>query len=149
MDYSFFDTFGSPALIGSIFTFVANKAYEKFKNRQKQPYLQSLVELKELEIRESNINKQITMLLNENVEYKNHMKQEMEQLLLTMSEMRDKHENEIRLLQEKYEEKMDDMQKQVTKLSDEVIKYRRENGALHLLLTEKGISVPSWIKTNI
>jgi Mg2+/Co2+ transporter CorB len=149
MDYSLFDTFGSPALIGSIFTFLANKAYEKFRDRQKKPYLQSLVDLKELEIRESNINKQVTILLDSHVEYKNYMNEEMNKLLLRISEMRDKHENEIRLLQEKYEEKMDDMQKQVTKLSDEVIKYRRENGALHLLLTEKGISVPSWIKTNI
>jgi hypothetical protein len=45
-----------------------------------------------------------------------------------------------------YESEMSSMKQKITNLTEEVLSYRRENGALHLLLQDRNIEVPDWVK---
>jgi hypothetical protein len=57
----------------------------------------------------------------------------------TMSDMEDRHRTQIQNMKTKYEEEINTLRNEVVVLRDKITEYQRENGALHLLLRDRGI----------
>lgn len=90
---------------------------------------------------------QVSDLLKDSERYRKEIKNDLENMRTIMGEMENRHKDELSTLSNRYESELNQLRSEVTVLRDKITEYRRENGALHLLLRERGIEPPSWINS--
>ena len=93
------------------------------------------------------LTEQFEVLLKESNAYRIEVREDLVRLRKEFDTIKSRYEKDIEEIRIHYESEMETMREQVNTLTEEVKKYRQENGALHLLLRERGIEIPSWINT--
>lgn len=86
------------------------------------------------------------MLLESSEKYRDEVRSDMERLKLELEKQAKQCNDELSSMKLIYENELHSMQTKMTALTEEVAEYRRENGALHLLLRDRGVEIPSWVK---
>ena len=86
------------------------------------------------------------MLLESSEKNRDEVRSDMERLKLELEKQAQQCNDELSSMKSMYENELHSMQTKMTALTEEVAEYRRENGALHLLLRDRGVEIPSWVK---
>jgi ABC-type phosphate transport system auxiliary subunit len=86
------------------------------------------------------------LLLESSEKYRDEVRSDMERLKLELEKQAKQCNDELSSMKLIYENELHSMQTKMTALTEEVAEYRRENGALHLLLRDRGVEIPSWVK---
>lgn len=89
---------------------------------------------------------QIELLLESSEKYRDEVRQDMIRMKAEMEKIHHAHEKEMNDFRSQYENQISSLKEQVATLMKEVELYRRENGALHLLLKNRDIEVPDWVR---
>lgn len=132
-------------IIGSVSTFVAKILWDWYKERTKQEHKNNS-QAKKNEIEEKSVlTEQFQVLLQESNSYRKEVREDLIRMREEFDTMKSQYDQDLLELKNHYENELKTMQDQVASLTEEVKRYRQENGALHLLLRERGIEVPSWI----
>lgn len=132
-------------IIGSVSTFVAKISWDWYKERTKQEHRNNS-QAKKNEIEEKSVlTEQFYVLLQESNSYRKEVREDLIRMREEFDIMKSQYDQDLLELKNHYENELKNMQDQVASLTEEVKRYRQENGALHLLLRERGIEVPSWI----
>lgn len=149
MDYEVFVTaathFSAPAL-ASIATFAANKMWQSHVSRKNRATSMNIAEQRSLYEKQKNLTEEVNVLLSANKSYREEIKKDLDSLKNELEESTSFHRKEMEMMKKEYEEEIQRLRTKISELASELLTYRRENGALHLLLSERGIEVPSWVK---
>ena len=149
MDYEVFVTaathFSAPAL-ASIATFAANKMWQSHVSRKNRVTSMNIAEQRSLYEKQKNLTEEVNVLLSANKSYREEIKKDLDSLKNELEESTSFHRKEMEMMKKEYEEEIQRLRTKISELASELLTYRRENGALHLLLSERGIEVPSWVK---
>lgn len=149
MDYEVFVTaathFSAPAL-ASIATFAANKMWQSHVSRKNRSTAMNIAEQRSLYEKQKNLTEEVNVLLSANKSYREEIKKDLDSLKNELEESTSFHRKEMEMMKKEYEEEIQRLRTKISELASELLTYRRENGALHLLLSERGIEVPSWVK---
>lgn len=89
---------------------------------------------------------QFSALMQASESYREEVRLDMDRMKRDFSDLQTKYETEMTKMKDEYELQIKTMQTQIAAMKTEITEYRRENGALHLLLRDQGIEVPSWVK---
>jgi chromosome condensin MukBEF ATPase and DNA-binding subunit MukB len=135
-------------LAGAIFTFLGNMTLVAYRGYLQKKRAEPVLEKKFANDEQKALAEQIRMLLKASEDYRNEVREDLDRMKQEMSDMSNRHEEEMRIIRTAYDTEMEEMQRKITELTEEVMSYRRENGALHLLLKDKGIDVPVWITSS-
>lgn len=92
------------------------------------------------------LTEQFTALIQANQSYREEVRDDMDKMKKEFDNLQSKYEKDLHELTCKYEIELESMKNKLALLTKEVIEYRQENGALHLLLKQQGVEVPGWIK---
>jgi len=149
MDYEIFVTaathFSAPAL-ASIATFTVNKMWQSHISRKNRSTAINIAEQRSLYEKQKNLTEEVNVLLSANKSYREEIKKDLDSLKNELEESTSFHRKEMEMMKKEYEEEIQRLRTKISELASELLTYRRENGALHLLLSERGIEVPSWVK---
>lgn len=130
---------------GAIFSFVAKISWDWYKERSKQQHKDNASHRKSDIEEKAVMTDQFQVLLQESNSYRKEVREDLIRMKEEFDTMKIQYEKDISELKHQYETELKSMQDQVASLTEEVKRYRQENGALHLLLRERGVEVPSWI----
>lgn len=149
MDYEIFVTaathLSAPAL-ASIATFAANKMWQSHVSGKNRVIAMNIAEQRSLYEKQKNLTGEVNVLLSANKSYREEIKKDLDSLKNELEESKSFHRKEMEMMKKEYEEEIQRLRTKISELASELLTYRRENGALHLLLSERGIEVPSWVK---
>jgi len=137
--------FSSPAL-ASIATFTVNKMWQSHISRKNRSTAMNIAEQRSLYEKQKNLTEEVNVLLSANKSYREEIKKDLDSLKNELEESTSFHRKEMEMMKKEYEEEIQRLRTKISELASELLTYRRENGALHLLLSERGIEVPSWVK---
>ena len=137
--------FSAPAL-ASIATFTVNKMWQSHMSRKNRSTAMNIAEQRSLYEKQKNLTEEVNVLLSANKSYREEIKKDLDSLKNELEESTSFHRKEMEMMKKEYEEEIQRLRTKISELASELLTYRRENGALHLLLSERGIEVPSWVK---
>ncbi len=92
------------------------------------------------------ISAQFAALMQASESYREEVRNDMDRMRKDMDQLQKKYETDMSIMKEQYEKEISLLKNEVLQLTEEMTEYRRENGALHLLLKDRGIDPPHWIK---
>lgn len=131
---------------GAVFTFVAQTSWkyykEKFRSKKKDEILTQKLSIEDRVA----MTEQIELLLTESNRYRTEVREDLTRIKSEFDTMKIRYEKDIEQMKQHYEGEISNMKETVISLQNEVSHLRKENGALHLLLQNQGIEVPSWIQ---
>lgn len=142
------DTLLSAGVLASVITVVANFGIAWFRSRQQLRTVNTVMMQKFGIASQKTLTDQFEALIRASESYREEVRNDMERLRTEHRTLHSKYENEIGEMKEFYEGEIAILRQRIATLTEEVISYRRENGALHLLLQQRGISVPDWVRWN-
>lgn len=88
---------------------------------------------------------QFAALMKASESYREEVRQDMDRMKEDFQTLNVKYETDMASMRSEYEDEISILRQKIVKLTEEIVAYRRENGALHLLLKEKGIDIPDWV----
>jgi chromosome condensin MukBEF ATPase and DNA-binding subunit MukB len=135
----------SSGAIGAAFTFLGNMALTAYRGHLQRKRAEPVLEKKFATDDQKILAEQFKVLLKASEDYREEVREDLDRMKQDMAEMSKRHEEEMQTIRTSYDKEMEKMQKKISDLTEEVMSYRRENGALHLLLKDKGIDVPLWV----
>ena len=133
-------------IAGALCTVIGNIIISTYKNWSNSRNGKSSIENKLSIDEKRNILDQVKLLLESSEKYRDEVRSDMERLKLELEKQAKQCNDELSSMKSMYENELHSMQKKMTALTEEVAEYRRENGALHLLLRDRGVEIPSWVK---
>jgi chromosome segregation ATPase len=139
-------TNSSAPILASVATFTVNKLWQAQAARKNRSISLDVAEQRSLYEKQKNLTEEVNVLLSANKSYREEIKKDLDLLKNELEESTCFHRKEMEMMKKEYEEEIQRLRTKISELASELLTYRRENGALHLLLSEKGIEVPSWVK---
>lgn len=133
-------------IIGSLLTMIGNFAIYYYKNKISKNNINNIIETKKSFEEKRTISDQMSLLLSSSEKYREEVRLDMENLRQQMKNQNENCTKEIEIIKDKYEKEIEKMKTTVETLTKEVENYRRDNALLYLILREKGIDVPDWVK---
>lgn len=133
-------------IIGSLLTMIGNFAIYYYKNKISKNNINNIMETKKSFEEKRTISDQMSLLLSSSEKYREEVRLDMENLRQQMKNQNENCTKEIEIIKDKYEKEIEKMKTTVETLTKEVENYRRDNALLYLILREKGIDVPDWVK---
>ena len=133
-------------IIGSLLTMIGNFAIYYYKNKISKNNINNVMEAKRSVDEKRTIADQMSLLLSSSENYREEVRLDMENLRHQMKTQNENCTKEIEIIKDKYEKEIEKMKTTVETLTKEVENYRRDNALLYLILREKGIDVPDWVK---
>lgn len=133
-------------IIGSLLTMIGNFAIYYYKNKISKNNINNIMETKKSFEEKRTISDQMSLLLSSSEKYREEVRLDMENLRQQMKNQNENCTKEIEIIKDKYEKEIEKMKTTVETLTKEVENYRRDNTLLYLILREKGIDVPDWVK---
>jgi len=133
-------------IIGSLLTMIGNFAIHYYKNKISKNNINNIMETKKSFEEKRTISDQMSLLLSSSEKYREEVRLDMENLRQQMKNQNENCTKEIEIIKDKYEKEIEKMKTTVETLTKEVENYRRDNALLYLILREKGIDVPDWVK---
>lgn len=149
MDYEVFVTATTPfaaPLLASMATLAANIMWQLRVSRKNRVTSMNIAEQRSLYEKQKNLTEEVNVLLSANKSYREEIKKDLDSLKNELEESTSFHRKEMEMMKKEYEEEIQRLRTKISELASELLTYRRENGALHLLLTDRGIEIPSWVK---
>jgi len=133
-------------IIGSLLTMIGNFAIYYYRNKISKNNINNIMETKKSFEEKRTISDQMSLLLSSSEKYREEVRLDMENLRQQMKNQNENCTKEIEIIKDKYEKEIEKMKTTVETLTKEVENYRRDNALLYLILREKGIDVPDWVK---
>jgi len=149
MDYEGLMTFATISyapILASVATFTVNKLWQAQAAKKNRSMSLDVAEQRSLYEKQKNLTEEVNVLLSANKSYREEIKKDLDSLKNELEESTSFHRKEMEMMKKEYEEEIQRLRTKISELASELLTYRRENGALHLLLSERGIEVPSWVK---
>jgi SMC interacting uncharacterized protein involved in chromosome segregation len=94
------------------------------------------------------MSEQFASLMKASESYREEVRQDMDRMKEDFQTLNVKYETDMASMRSQYEDEISGLRQKIVKLTEEIVAYRRENGALHLLLKEKGIDIPDWVSVS-
>jgi chromosome segregation ATPase len=141
-----FATVSYAPILASVATFTVNKLWQAQVARKNRSISLDVAEQRSLYEKQKNLTEEVNVLLSANKSYREEIKRDLDSLKNELEESTSFHRKEMEMMKKEYEEEIHRLRTKISELASELLTYRRENGALHLLLSERGIEVPSWVK---
>jgi len=135
-----------PPVLASIATFTTNKVWDHYRKKRSASTALNIAEQRSLYEKQRALTEEVNVLLTANKSYREEIKNDLDLLKKELEESTLLHRVEMENMKKEYEEEIQRLQSKLSELASELLLYRRENGALHLLLTDRGIEIPSWVK---
>lgn len=135
-----------PPILASIATFTTNKVWDHYRRKRNASTALNIAEQRSLYEKQRSLTEEVNILLSANKSYREEIKQDLDSLKKELEDSTCQHRSEMETMKKEYEEEIKTLQSKMSELASELLLYRRENGALHLLLTDRGIEIPSWVK---
>lgn len=133
-------------IAGALCTVIGNIIISTYKNwansRNGKIHIENKLSIDE----KRNILEQVKLLLESSEKYRDEVRSDMERMKLELEKQAKQCNDELSSMKLMHENELHSMQKKMAELTEEVAEYRRENGALHLLLRDRGVEIPSWVK---
>lgn len=130
------------AVSGAIVSILGKWIISLFRYKSEKYQIEKRTDIEE----RKSAHEQIELLLESSEKYREEVRQDMIRMKAEMEKIKDAHEKEMGDFRGQYENQISSLKEQVATLVKEVELYRRENGALHLLLKNRGIEVPDWVR---
>ena len=134
------------SVTGAVFTFVANMAIAIIRNYRSRSRQHTILDKKFSIEEKRTLTEQFRALLDASESYREEVRVDMARIKSDFEALQVHHEKEMAKMKNHYEAEISSMKQKITDLTQEVLSYRRENGALHLLLQDRNIEVPDWVK---
>lgn len=133
-------------IAGALCTVIGKVIISTYKNWSKSRNGQQSIENKMSIEEKRNILEQVKLLLESSEKYRDEVRCDMERLKIELEKQTKQCADELHGMKLMHGNELHEMQEKIAILTEEVAEYRRENGVLHLLLRDRGIEVPSWVK---
>lgn len=142
------DVMLSASVMGAIFTFLSNIIIAWYRSRQQRKSVDMLM-LKKFGIEgQQTLTAQFEALMRASESYREEVRHDMQTMRNEYDALHTRYQAEISDMKEFYEGEIATLRQKIANLTEEVVSYRRENGALHLLLQQQGVEIPSWVVRN-
>lgn len=142
------DAMLSAGLIGTFFTVIANIFIAVYKTWRQKSVVTAVIASRSSTENQKAINDQFEVFMKSSEEYRDELRKDLDKLKEDHGILQNKYHSEISEMKQFYEKELAILRQRVATLTAEVVSYRQENGALHLLLQQRGIEVPSWVIQN-
>jgi len=133
-------------LSGALLTFIGRFLFayiqDKYRSSKSDSYLKTKLSIDE----KRGLTEQFSALIKANETYRDEVRQDMIRMRKEFDAIKKDHNKELSDLQLKYSVEMKILKDKISKLTEEISRYRLENEALHSFLKEKQIEVPTWIR---
>lgn len=141
------DVFLSASVVGTVFTIISNILIVWYKSKKQQNTIDN-VTMRRLGLdTQKTLTDQFEALIRANELYRDEVRSDMERMREQYDKLHSQYLYEMDTMKQQYEAEITTLRAKIAELTIEVTEYRRENGALHLLLQQQGIEIPSWINT--
>ena len=134
------------SVTGAVFTFIANMIISIIRKYRSQTTQENVLDRKFSIEEKRTLTEQFRTLLEASESYREEVRVDMMRIKSDFEALQVYHEREMAKMKLHYESEISSMKQKISNLTVEVLSYRRENGALHLLLQDRNIDVPDWVK---
>lgn len=142
------DAMLSAGATGAAVTFASNLLIAWYKSRHQERTIGKVIQSRQEIESQKSLTEQFAALMKASESYREEVRTDMDRMRNEYDLLHEKYQREVSDMKEFYEGEMDILRQKIANLTEEVVSYRRENGALQLLLEQRGIEIPDWVVRN-